>query len=160
MSRPSRRWWWAVPAAFVVAPLALLGDGVQTRPRDRVSVAVAFNGEEHADDTVTVAGSSLFKTYCATCHGVDAKGDGPLADQLRVRPPDLTRFGHRNGGAFDKDKVRRIIDGREPVKGHGGPDMPVWGDVFKRAEEGYNEKKAQQRIESLVAYLADIQRTQ
>jgi mono/diheme cytochrome c family protein len=123
-------------------------------------VAVAFNGEEHSDDTVTVAGSSLFKTYCATCHGVDAKGDGPLADQLRVRPPDLTRFAHRNGGSFDKEKARRIIDGREPVKGHGGPDMPVWGDVFKRAEESYDEKKAQQRIESLVAYLSDIQRAQ
>jgi hypothetical protein len=46
------------------------------------------------------------------------------------------------------------------VKGHGGADMPVWGDVFKRADEGYSEKKAQQRIDSLVAYLADIQRTQ
>ena len=49
------------------------------------------------------------------------------------------------------------MDGRDPVKGHGGPDMPVWGDAFKSADEGYSEQKAAQRIEALVAYLAEIQ---
>jgi mono/diheme cytochrome c family protein len=160
MFRPSRSSWWTVPALAVLAPLAFSGEGSRKKPHDNVSVAVAFNGELGSDDTATVAGSSLFKTYCATCHGVEAKGDGPLADQLRVRPPDLTRFAQRNGGAMDKDKARRIIDGRDPVKGHGGPDMPVWGDVFKRAEEGFSDKKAQQRIDALVAYVADIQRAQ
>ena len=62
-------------------------------------------------------------TYCAVCHGVAARGDGPLADQLRVRPPDLTLIAKRSGGRFDDETVRRIIDGRKPVKGHGGPDM-------------------------------------
>lgn len=104
-----------------------------------------------------VAGSSLFKTWCATCHGVEARGDGPLADSLRVRPPDLTLFAHRNG-SFDRDKVRRIVDGRNPVDGHGGPDMPIWGDVFKQAEEGYSDKKVAERIQALADYIASIQR--
>lgn len=160
MSRPFRMRW-TVAGALLMLPLAVsAADDRKPAPRPEVSVVVAFPEQAHPDDTVVVAGSSLFKTYCATCHGVGAHGDGPLADQLRVRPPDLTLLGKRNGGTLDKDRARRIIDGREPVKGHGGPDMPVWGDVFKRAEEGYSEKKVQQRIDSLVAYLADIQRAQ
>jgi hypothetical protein len=75
-----------------------------------------------------------------------------------MRPPDLTLLAQHNGGTFDKEKVRRIVDGRNPVKGHGGPDMPVWGDVFKRSEEGYDEKKVTQRIDSLIEYLAGLQR--
>jgi hypothetical protein len=88
---------------------------------------------------------------------MEARGDGPLADQLRVRPPDLTLIAKRNG-SFDRERVQRIVDGRKPVKGHGGPDMPVWGDVFKHAEEGYSEKRSVERIQALVDYLATIQR--
>lgn len=156
MPRPFRTSW-PIVAALAAAPLALPADG--DKPvRPKVSVVVAFPELSHPDDAAQIAGSSLFKTYCATCHGVDARGDGPLADQLRARPPDLTLFARRNKDAFDKEKVRRIVDGRDPVKGHGGPDMPVWGDVFRRAEEGYSDKKAAQRIDSVVEYLAGVQR--
>ena len=50
-----------------------------------------------------------------------------------------------------------MIDGRKPVKGHGGADMPVWGDVFSRAVEGGDPIVVQKRIEALVAYLEGIQ---
>ena len=33
------------------------------------------------------------------------------------------------------DLVFRTIDGRQPVRGHGGPDMPVWGDAFSKSRE-------------------------
>ena len=102
------------------------------------------------------AGSDLFKTYCASCHGAKAKGDGPLAESLRVRPPDLTRIGQRMGG-FQADKVRRIIDGRSPVKGHGGADMPVWGDAFKSTHSGFSEADVKARIDALVQHLEEIQ---
>lgn len=103
------------------------------------------------------SGDALFKTYCGSCHGKSAKGDGPLADALRYRPADLTLIAKRNGGKFDTDKVYRIIDGREPVKGHGGTDMPVWGDAFKRSVEGYSEKAVKTRIQAIVEYLKTIQ---
>jgi mono/diheme cytochrome c family protein len=102
-------------------------------------------------------GASLFKTYCAVCHGKTAKGDGPLAEGLRIRPADLTTIAKRDKGKFDADKVHRIVDGREPVKGHGGTDMPVWGDAFKRSGEGYSEEKVKARIDALVEYLKSIQ---
>jgi mono/diheme cytochrome c family protein len=103
------------------------------------------------------SGDSLFKTYCATCHGPTAKGDGPLADHLRFRPPDLTLFAKRNGGKFAADKVERIIDGRAPVKGHGGSDMPVWGDAFKGSQEGYDEASVKARIKALAEFLEGLQ---
>ena len=81
----------------------------------------------------------------------------PLADSLRFRPPDLTLIAKRNGGKFDTDKVYRIIDGREGVKGHGGTDMPVWGDAFKRSGEGYSEKAVKARIQAIVDYLKSSQ---
>lgn len=104
-------------------------------------------------------GAALFKSYCASCHGREAKGDGPLAESLRTLPPDLTRFAERNGGEFDAEKVFRIVDGRNPVKNHGGPDMPVWGDAFKRAGEGYSEGRVKDRIDALVEHLRAVQKT-
>ena len=111
-----------------------------------------------AASTVTVeSGSAVFRTYCASCHGADAKGDGPLASNLRVAPADLTRIARRNHGKFDAAKVHRAIDGRDPREIHGGSDMPVWGDAFKRPGDGYSETKVKERIQALVDYLETIQ---
>ncbi len=106
---------------------------------------------------VEYAGISLFKSYCSTCHGVAAKGDGPMADQLRYRPPDLTLLAKRNKGVFPTDEVFRMIDGRKPLKGHGGADMPVWGDVFKNSREGYDDESVKSKISALVEYLEGVQ---
>jgi mono/diheme cytochrome c family protein len=105
----------------------------------------------------TIAGGYTFKTYCATCHGKEAKGDGPMADSLRFRPPDLTLLAKRNGGTYPAETVYRTIEGRKPVKGHGGPDMPVWGDAFKNIESGFSEQKVKERIDGLVEFLKSIQ---
>jgi len=103
------------------------------------------------------SGDALFKTYCGSCHGKSATGDGPLAASLRFQPADLTRIAKRNGGKFDSDKVHRTIDGRDAIKGHGGSDMPVWGDAFKRSDEAYSEKAVKARIQAIVDYLKSIQ---
>lgn len=102
-------------------------------------------------------GEALFKSYCASCHGVSAKGDGVMAPYLRFRPADLTLIAKRHAGRFDADEVYRIVDGRTPVAGHGGTDMPVWGDAFKYDAERYGEKAVKARIRALVAYLKTIQ---
>jgi mono/diheme cytochrome c family protein len=104
-------------------------------------------------------GAALFKTYCASCHGPSAKGDGPLADQMRIQPPDLTQIARRNKGKWDGAKVARMIDGREPVKGHGGSDMPVWGDVFKTSRDGYDEESVKAKVRELMEYLESLQVT-
>jgi mono/diheme cytochrome c family protein len=117
----------------------------------------AARGEQADKGMATVAGSFTFKTYCASCHGKEAKGDGPLADSLRFRPPDLTLLAKRNGGSYPAETVYRTIEGRKPVKGHGGPDMPVWGDAFKNVESGFSEEKVKEKIDGLVEFLRSIQ---
>ncbi len=99
-------------------------------------------------------GESTYALYCATCHGPAGRGDGPMARMLSKRPADLTRLAERNKGVFDPALVARIVDGRRPVKGHGGGEMPVWGDAFTRSSD---PTPATERIEALVSYLGAIQ---
>jgi mono/diheme cytochrome c family protein len=122
------------------------------------AVAAAASAQGAGADERQVLGSSVYRTYCSVCHGPEAKGDGPLADSLRFLPPDLTLLARKNGGTFPKQRVLRTVDGRNPVKGHGGPDMPVWGDAFRQTREGWNEQQARQRIEAVVEHLASLQR--
>lgn len=128
-----------------------------------VALAMAWSGASaSAQQTVESfaagdSGSAVFKTYCGACHGVTARGDGPLASSLRKRPPDLTLLAKKNGGVFDAEKAYRIIDGRQPAKGHGGPDMPVWGDAFAKSGSG-GEASVKARIDALVEFLRSVQR--
>jgi mono/diheme cytochrome c family protein len=102
-------------------------------------------------------GASLYQAHCAVCHGADAHGDGAWADLLAYRPADLTRIAIGSHGEFPATRVRDIIDGRMPVKGHFPTGMPVWGDVLKTAETGYSEAAARARVEALVDYLRTLQ---
>jgi hypothetical protein len=63
----------------------------------------------------------------------------------------------RNGGQYPADIVFRTIDGRQPVRGHGGPDMPVWGDAFLKSRHAGDEAAVKQVIYALVRYLESIQ---
>jgi len=89
--------------------------------------AVAACVETHTEE---VRGSELYRRYCASCHGVNGQGDGPLAASLSPKPADLTTIAKRNGGKFDETAVMMTIDGRLLVAQHGPRDMPVWGAVF------------------------------
>jgi mono/diheme cytochrome c family protein len=100
-------------------------------------------------------GARLFVTYCASCHGRDARGHGPVAGQLRHAPPDLTKFTSRNGGLFPSERVRQIIDGRG-IAAHGDRDMPVWGDAFQ-VSDIHAPGDVEARIAAIVRYLAAIQ---
>jgi mono/diheme cytochrome c family protein len=117
----------------------------------------AANRAPQATKEAVPDGSYVFRTYCASCHGAAARGDGPLAEAMKRRPADLTGIQLRNRGAFPKDLVYRIIDGREKVRGHGGPDMPVWGDAFLRSADVGNEGAVRARIQALVDFLETIQ---
>lgn len=75
-------------------------------------------------------GGALYMQFCATCHGVAADGNGPMAPILMTQPADLTGLSERAGGEFPIFAVVRRIDGRDPLLSHGG-EMPLWGDVFE-----------------------------
>ena len=75
-------------------------------------------------------GEAVYLRYCAACHGRALKGDGPVAPGLVKKPIDLTALAAKNGGAFPYARVAAMIDGRQTVRMHGTPDMPVWGEIF------------------------------
>jgi mono/diheme cytochrome c family protein len=101
-------------------------------------------------------GRALYLQYCASCHGITAEGDGPIARSLITPPANLRRLAERFGNPLPADRVARYIDGRAEVKAHGPRDMPVWGTRFYY-KSGGNERRAQQWIAQLVAYLQSIQ---
>jgi mono/diheme cytochrome c family protein len=113
------------------------------------------------EQEVIEAGKREFQHSCATCHGVDAKGDGPSASALNVRPADLTQLSKNHGGVFLFWRTYEKISGADeaPVRGHGTREMPIWGERFrpeKRAGEEHS-MGVRGRILSLVYYLQSVQ---
>jgi mono/diheme cytochrome c family protein len=104
-------------------------------------------------------GAHLYRIYCVACHGAEGRGDGALAGSLRTRPSDLTVLARNNQGAFPFELVHRIVDGRQKVPGHGGGDMPAWGDAFARSRDGSDEAAIAKKIELLVHHVASLQRS-
>lgn len=107
------------------------------------------------------AGRALFQTHCATCHGVRAQGDGPMANMLLLQPPDLTTLTQRHGGTFPVTRIVTRIDGRDPLTSHGSP-MPVYGDFFEGRDVSVTSESGQPIMTSgpvvdLLAYLAGVQ---
>lgn len=107
-----------------------------------------------AQPVSSLTGDTTYRLYCASCHGPKARGDGPLASSLRRPPTNLTELTKKTGGSFPSDLVAQVIDGRKPVKGHGGGEMPVWGDAFSRSDE---VTPIPERIARVVRFLESIQ---
>jgi mono/diheme cytochrome c family protein len=97
----------------------------------------------------------MFREYCASCHGLEGKGNGPAAAALKTVPADLTKISARNDGKFPTNKVRRYIEGLDEIPAHGSRDMPVWGTVLRSLGGGDSEMHL--RIENLTKYLESIQ---
>jgi mono/diheme cytochrome c family protein len=106
----------------------------------------------------SLEGPDLFRAYCASCHGVDGKGHGPVAPALKATVPDLTVISKNNGGVFPVARVRRIILGEGMIVSHGSREMPVWGPIFHQIEEDVDRGNV--RVENLVKYLQSIQTIQ
>jgi mono/diheme cytochrome c family protein len=102
----------------------------------------------------TTAGSELYKFYCSTCHGLDAKGR-PATPAMRVPAPDLTVLSLNNGGLYPRDRVREIIV--EGTGSHGSSGMPVWGTIFRALEP--TDAQVDERVDNLVRYIELAQTT-
>jgi mono/diheme cytochrome c family protein len=106
------------------------------------------------------SGEHLYQESCAACHGVGARGNGPVAPILEVPVPDLTLIAARRGGAFSADEIFRIVDGQADLGSHGRRNMPVWGyELFGAdADDETAHGEATRKVESVVEFLRSIQR--
>src|SRR5512140_979795 len=130
----------------------------------RIGVALTTAGFLVAFATVTFASQSgvaarnegpmLYKQYCATCHGLGAKGDGPTAPSLKKTPSDLTMLQDK-GKPFPGERVVHQITGEgEMTTAHGSREMPVWGRAFRYTKGTPPPELA---INRLVEYIKTIQ---
>jgi len=139
--------------AALAAPAGLTG---------RIDTALA----QSDGGTAMQSASRDFAFACAPCHGRTGKGDGPVASELKVSPPDLTAIARRAGGRFPADKVYARIEGLTMPDAHGTREMPIWGAVFLFEELGGSvltkdakpaTEQTRRRLQHLVDYLRSIQ---
>lgn len=103
-----------------------------------------------------------YVNYCASCHGLDGTGSGPMADQLKGKVTDLAVLSKNNDGTFPYLRVYKTIDGtwnEGNLRAHGSDEMPVWGDVFRRKALGQDSyMTAQARIMNVIQYIDYLQK--
>jgi mono/diheme cytochrome c family protein len=105
--------WPIVAVGAVLSISAFLAQTPETRLPNPIPATV---------ESVAV-GEGVYLNDCASCHGADALGGGPLADTTPVRPPALTGPGSHLGDHTDGDLHWVIANGRP-----GG--MPAWAGTL------------------------------
>jgi mono/diheme cytochrome c family protein len=99
------------------------------------------------------SGAQMFKDYCAVCHGMDGKGDGPAMEYLKAPPPSLRTLARRNDGKYPDTKVISVLQLGTSSKAHGTSDMPVWGPMFREHDGNVSVL----RIHNLTEYIKTLQ---
>jgi mono/diheme cytochrome c family protein len=110
----------------------------------------------HKETDPIARGKELYVSYCQICHG-QGGAPGPMADELKVQPPDMTKIAARNGGEFPNDKIFEIIKGGKEIAGHNADNMPIWGDTFMSSEGLASKAEVDKEIGHIVAYLETVQ---
>jgi mono/diheme cytochrome c family protein len=98
-------------------------------------------------------GRKLYVEYCASCHGLDGKGGGPVASSLKTPLADLTTITQRLG-KFDQVHIQNVISGDKEVAAHGTKEMPVWGHFFRQKSD---QSVSTLNVFALATYLKSIQ---
>ena len=105
-------------------------------------------------------GKMEFDRSCASCHGADGKGNGPMGNFLKTSPPDLTKLAKANQGVFPMSRLYEVVEGAG-VPAHGSRDMPVWGREYaiQESRNGLYDTPAiaRARILTLLEYISRIQ---
>ena len=111
---------------------------------------------ESARPTSAASGKEMFTEYCASCHGLSGRGDGPAAQALKTLPANLTTLSARNGGLFPELRVMESVKAG-PFPAHGSAEMPIWGPIFSAMRSGPNDAEVQLRTHNLMEYIRTLQ---
>jgi mono/diheme cytochrome c family protein len=104
------------------------------------------------------SGQQTYQHHCASCHGADARGNGPAASLLTVPAPDLTRLRQKYNDHFPVDDLYSMIDGNDKVTAHGTREMPIWGNIWsERDGTPVRREVVDRRISELIEYLRSVQ---
>jgi len=106
--------------------------------------------------TAPTNGRAMYVSYCASCHGLDGRGGGPVAPELKTPPTDLTVQSLKNHGKFPNAHIAAVLEFGTPTRAHGTAEMPVWGPILGKIDRDHPEQK-QLRIYNLSRYLQTLQ---
>jgi mono/diheme cytochrome c family protein len=139
---------WLLQLIFCGAALAAIFTTPQAKDKsDKKNEASGVN---------TTSGKRTFVEYCASCHGLDGKGTGPVASALKSQPTDLTTLAKNNEGKYPAGFVSAVLKFGRNLSAHGSQDMPVWGSRFKMIDP-VNDPTSQRHVDDIVAYIATLQ---
>ena len=110
-----------------------------------VFISALFTFNAIANPPLSYEGRRLFVSYCQLCHGADGKGGGPLAEDMKISPADLTTTVRSRSNTI----LKKIItgEGRQTITGRDRHNilsdaMPSWKGVFTNTQ-----------VDALIAYL-------
>lgn len=138
----------ALTAILIALALCVISVAQQNTPTKVRKVPAPY--------TEPSAPAQMYKAYCASCHGLEGKGDGPAASALKAPATDLTQLSKKNGGQFPSARVSSVLSGTADLAAHGSEEMPVWGPVFRKMGND-NAAHARLRVSNLTKYLESMQ---
>lgn len=104
------------------------------------------------------SGKEMFVNYCAPCHGLDGRGNGPTAGALKVMPTDLAVLSKNNKGVYPETHVVAVLKFGSENSAHGSKLMPIWGPALRNmSHESGNSDEQALRIANLVKYVDGLQ---
>lgn len=122
------------------------------------ALAVGLGAAVVAAEPPEGRGVAEYLKYCASCHGPEGDGQGPVAPVLVPPPSDLTRLAERYGRPLPRQELARFIDGRREVTAHGPRTMPVWGEqLFRDLPSPTPEARRRGTILVLLDHLETLQ---
>jgi len=101
------------------------------------------------------SGSEMYAKYCAVCHGVTGKGDGPAASEFKDPPTDLTMLAKHHNGKYPAESVYNTLSFGTSAPAHGNIDMPIWNSLFWSIDK--TEGATSIRMNNLVKYIESMQ---
>ncbi len=131
-------------ASFFVGSATLLAQSAPPKIKETPVVSTpAWSGKE------------MFTSYCASCHGLTGKGDGPAAPAMVRKPADLTLLARNNGGKYPSSKVIGTLVEANAF-GHGSKEMPVWGPILNSMSRD-DRAMVELRVKNIANYIETLQ---
>ena len=133
-----------------LAAAVVVGMGYAQQSTSKVTINVK--------KTPAYSGKQMYTSYCAPCHGVDGRGNGPVADSLKVAPADLSVLSNDHNGKFPATHVISVLQFGSEAPAHGSKEMPVWGPIFGQMDHPDASQDTQAlRISNLTRYIETLQ---
>lgn len=135
---------------LVIAAIATLAVGTTYAEQSTSKITIPVTR------TPATSGKQMYGNYCAPCHGVDGRGQGPVSSSLRTTPADLTALARNNHGKYPDSHVVTVLQSGAEVAAHGTAEMPVWGPILAKMNVN-NAQDRMLRISNLSRYMETMQ---